>query len=145
MRLALSVSANYSLQRQPLLIKRAARYAGIEPLNYGRRTAKIVATTHFVRGSHAQTQFVGYGDEQRHNVGNALAGVSLVVLNGDRPVLFDSQDRCRTVETIALHEILDVRKVLLHLLERRLVLGQQFGAGGRIFGLRNTVFDQSLL
>lgn len=101
--------------------------------------------TYFVGGFHAQTQFIGYGDEQRHNVGDAFARVSLVVLNGDRSILFDSQNCCRTIETIALHEIFDVRKVLLHLLERGLVLGEQFGAGGRVLGLRDTVFDQRLL
>lgn len=100
----------------------------------------------FVHGLDLEPQLVHQRDEEGHDVGNALAGVALVVANRDRTVLLDALEGGRTVQPELPDERVDGGEfVALHLLEGHLVLDQELGASGRVLLGRDAVPDVSLL
>ena len=85
-------------------------------------------------------------DEERHGLGDGLALVALVVLDGDGPLLADPLKRGGAVESVLAHERLDVGKLpALHLPEGRLVLHEKLGALGGVLRGRDEVLDVGLL
>ena len=100
----------------------------------------------FVHGLDLQSQFVHERDEQRHNVCDAFAGVSLVIPDGDGSILLDSFQGSRTVQTELANKGIDCGEfIALDLLKGHLVLHEKLGTGGRVLLWRYAVPDVGLL
>ena len=80
-----------------------------------------------------QLELVHGGDEERHNLSDQLAGVPLVVLDGDRPVLLDPLQGGGGVQSVLGHECLDCGELVsLNLFKCLLVLDQELGTVTRV-------------
>ena len=82
-----------------------------------------------IHGPDVQLQLVHGSDEQSHYLSNKLAGIALVILDGDGPVLLDPLNSSRCIQPVLGHKSLHSGELLpLHLLEGCLELEQQLGA-----------------
>lgn len=100
----------------------------------------------FVHGLDLQPQLVHQCDEQRDNVGNALARVALVVANSNGAVLLYPLQGGRAVQPELADKHVDCGELFaLHLLESHLELDEELGAGGRVLLGCDAVPDVRLL
>ena len=86
-----------------------------------------------VHGPDVQLEFVHGSDEERHYLRDELAGVALVILDGDRSVLLDPLQGGGGVEAVLGHERLDCGELIaLNLFKCLFVLDQELGAVTRV-------------